>query len=502
MAECKEDHHAIYLPQILPEYSGNPLIEALPPIMTVAEAIGQLTVNPEYNEAERNMDIHYRFHAVRRLLRYFQPLYTHIDIEQRISCSIRQGYLGRNPIFARNARQFVKPTALGFTIIGVSGIGKTTGVERVLSLYPQCITHMQYEGSPFYVKQITWLKLDCPFDGSIKGLCVRFFNEVDKILGSTYSPKFYAGKNTVDMMLPKMAQIAETHGIGMLIIDEIQHLSQAKSGGSEKMLNFFVTLVNTIGIPVILIGTSKALPILQSEFRQARRGSGQGDLIWDRMKNDESWDILLHTMWKYQWTRDNAPLTSALKNLLYDESQGIIDIAIKLYLMAQVKAITDETELVTPEIIREVANEKLRLVKPMLEALRSGNMKRIMQFEDIRPLDIDDFITAHASRLPWNAADAEQIAPLEEQAIMKLLELDITPKEARIYVRKAMTGHNAGQTLASLVQKAFRMALHIDSGDSVASAEHDVDDLRNTLVGDPYAGLVTSGAIAAGVDEW
>ena len=196
------------------------------------------------------------------------------------------------------------------------------------------------------------------------------------------------------------------------------------------------------------------------------------------------------------------PLTETLKNLLYDESQGIIDIAVKLYLMAQLKAITDETELVTPEIIREVAAEKLRLVKPMLEALRSGNMKRIMQFEDIRPLDIDDFITAHASRLPWNAADAEQIAPLEEQAIMKLLELDITPKEARIYVRKAMTGHNAGQTLASLVQKAFRMALHIDSGDSVASAEHDVDDLRNTLVGDPYAGLVTSGAIAAGVDEW
>ena len=502
MTEGKEEHHAKYLPQMLPEYSGNPFIEALPPIMTVVDAIGQLTVTPDYNEAERDMDVHWRFHAVRRLLWYFQPLYTHIDIEQRISCSIRQGYLGRNPIFSRNAHHFVKPTALGFTIIGVSGVGKTTGVERVLSLYPQCITHMQYEGRPFYVKQITWLKLDCPFDGSIKGLCISFFNEVDKILGSTYSPKFYAGKNTVDMMLPKMAQIAETHGVGMLIIDEIQHLSQAKSGGSEKMLNFFVTLVNTIGIPVILIGTTKALPILQSEFRQARRGSGQGDLIWDRMKNDESWDILLGTMWKYQWTRKKAPLTDTLKNLLYDESQGIIDIAVKLYLMAQVKAITDETELVTPAIIREVAAEKLRLVKPMLDALRSGNMKKIMQFGDIRPLDIDDFIAAHASRLPHNVGDMRQTAPLEEQAVLKLLELDIPPKEARQYVKRTMAGHNTGQTLASVVQKAFKMALRIDSSDSVANTEHDADDLRNALGGDPYAGLVTVGAIAAGVDEW
>ena len=50
-----------------------------------------------------------------------------------------------------------------------------------------------------------------------------------------------------------------------------------------KMLNFFVTLVNTAGVPVVLISNPKAMSILQSEFRQARRGSGQGDMIWDRL---------------------------------------------------------------------------------------------------------------------------------------------------------------------------------------------------------------------------
>ncbi|MBN1062511.1 ATP-binding protein [Clostridium botulinum] len=68
--------------------------------------------------------------------------------------------------------------------------------------------------------------------------------------------------------------------MGMLIVDEVQHLSTAKSGGAEKMLNYFVTLINTIGVRVILVGTRKALEILESEFRQARRGSGQGDIIW------------------------------------------------------------------------------------------------------------------------------------------------------------------------------------------------------------------------------
>ena len=81
-----------------------------------------------------------------------------------------------------------------------------------------------------------------------------------------------------------MSQVARHTGLGMLVIDEIQHLKQAKSGGSEKMLNFFVTLVNTIGVPVVLIGTTKAMSVLQSEFSQARRGSGQGDMVWETEK--------------------------------------------------------------------------------------------------------------------------------------------------------------------------------------------------------------------------
>ena len=504
MTNEEKDTRAEYHPQVLPEYRGNPLNEALPPIMSVEEAVESLTMWPEYNKAERELDSYYRFHAIRRLLRYFQPLYTHIDIEQRISCGIRQGYLNRNPIYSRNKRYFGSSTALGFTIIGMSGVGKTTGVERVLSLYPQCITHIQYEDKPFYVKQIPWLKLDCPFDGSIKGLCVSFFNMVDKILESSYSQKFYSGRYTVDMMLPKMVQIAETHGIGCLIIDEVQHLSQAKSGGSAKMLNFFVNLVNVISIPVILIGTTKALPILQSEFRQARRGSGQGGLIWDRMQKDESWDILLQTMWKYQWTQIETPITDGLKNLLYDESQGIMDIAVKLYAMAQIKAISDETECITPTVIKEVAAERLGLVKPMLDALRSGDIKKIMQFEDIRPLDLDEYISAHISKLPQSVITGQKISTLEEYAILKLLEMDIPSKTARQCVKKVMTGQNTVQTLAGVVRKAFKMALQMDvaAGVSVLGQQNDIDDLRAISGKDPHKELKAVGVVSAGCEEW
>lgn len=508
--------NAVYIPQIIEEYKSNPFIEALPPILSAIDAADALTVEPSYSEAERELDAQYRFHCIGRLFRYFQPLDTHIDIENRISRCIRQGYISRNPfdpIFAQrlqqcgksvNTRSFsatdfknVKSTAMGFTIIGISGVGKTTAVERVLSLYPQCITHTKYGGQSFYQKQLVWVKLDCPFDGSIKGLCTSFFFEVDKILQSSYSEKFLAAKTTVDAMLPKMAQIASTYGVGVLIIDEIQHLSLARSGGSDKMLNFFVTLVNTIGVPVILIGTTKAMPILQSEFRQARRGSGQGDLLWERMQNDISWEIMLQAMWKYQWTRKRCSLTKALKEALYDESQGIIDIAVKLYAMSQTKAIADGDEAVTPAVIHEVASQKLRLVKPMLDALRSGDRKRILQFEDIRPISIEDYISAQASRLIPETVYLQKVESLEEQAILKLIEMDIPAKTARACVKKSLSGVTQGQPLSHLIQKAFKLALNMETlkGKSEKEQVFDEKDIRRAT-DNPYEQLKAAGIIA------
>ena len=161
---------------------------------------------------------------------------------------------------------------------------------------------------------------NCPFDGSLKGLCIEFFHKVDDLLGTDYHKKFGVGRNTVDTMLSVMSQIARNTALGVLVIDEIQHLSSTKSGGDEKMLNFFVTLVNTIGVPTVLIGTTKALSVLQSEFRQARRGSGQGDMIWERLSKDKSWELIINAFWDYQWTKKEVPLTPELSDVLYEES--------------------------------------------------------------------------------------------------------------------------------------------------------------------------------------
>ncbi|AOY74997.1 ATP-binding protein [Clostridium formicaceticum] len=478
---------AEYKEQLIQEYSGNPLIEALPQISSKIEVIDKLSVYPKYDDKERILESHYRVHLVQRLFQCFQPLEIHLDIESRLSRVIRQSYLARNPFrpeFASGLQDgyrmiqnlsldltvnsSFRTTAAGFSIVGVSGMGKTTAVNRILSMIPQIIVHSKYKENNFSIYQLVWLKLDCPYDGSIRGLCMEFFNKVDSLLGTKYYQKHINGRHTVDTMLSVMSQIARSIGLGLLIIDEIQHLKQAKSGGSERMLNFFVTLVNTIGVPVVLIGTMKALSLLQGEFRQARRGSGQGDLTYERLKQDDNWELLLSALWDYQWTKTPVFLTSRISNMMYEHSQGIIDIAVKLYAMAQIRAILSGSELVDEALIRQVAEENFKLVKPMIEALKSGDIRRIAQFEDICPINFEEFISLQRPRydldinmkelqlLKKRKKEAEENKTSREKAIMKLIELEIDTESAETAIAEVITIDGESIGTGELVIKALQ----------------------------------------------
>ena len=297
---------------------------------------------------------------------------------------------------------------------------------------------------------------------------MEFFSKVDSLLGTDYYKKHVTGRHTVDSMLSIMSQVARHTGLGMLVIDEIQHLKQAKSGGSEKMLNFFVTLVNTIGVPVVLIGTTKAMSVLQSEFRQARRGSGQGDMVWERLQKDSNWDLLMGALWDYQWTKKEVPFTQEISDVMYEESQGIIDIAVKLYAMAQIRAIYSGIEEINPELIRQVARENLKLVQPMLEALKSGDMRRISQYEDIYTVDFEGFISSERPKyssedklqellIKKKQKEGANTLSLKERAVLKLLDLDIDPQKAQKVVDEIINQEECDISASAVVIKAVQI---------------------------------------------
>ncbi|MGM0881386.1 MAG: ATP-binding protein [Bacillota bacterium] len=396
---------ANYIPQEIDGYQDNPFIEALPPIFEEEYVASRISRKPSHSDDQRSLGKQTRLHMIQQISDYVETLPIHLTLEQRISRLIRHGYKSRNPYSPEYARQFhvgfnvileggvneeganlagIRSTASGFAMLGVSGQGKTTSIESTLLLYPQVIEHVTYKGKPFIQTQLVWLKLNCPFDGSLKGLCINFLQAVDARLGTGYFRKFVSRGATVDILIPIMAQVATLHGLGVLVIDEIQNLSTMKSGGAERMLNYFTQLINTIGVPVITVGTYKAVKLLSGSFSQARRSTGQGDLLIDRLAQGEEWNYFIERLWKLQWTSVNNKLTDSLKETIYELSQGIIDIAVKLYMLAQWEAI-EGNEKITSSLLKAVAKKHMKLVLPILSLLKQNNPDLLTQVDDLYP---------------------------------------------------------------------------------------------------------------------
>lgn len=474
LAEYK-DQHEIF------EYQNNPLIEALPPIFSQSEVIDHLSIYPPFNKDEKKLEVHKRVHLILRLLHYFQPIPIHLKIESSVSRLIRLGYVHRNPLTKEYAQGFVEnwnnikkgkldctsiQTGQTLSIVGVSGVGKTRTVQRILQMMPQVISHVDYYGKPLNQYQVTFLKIETPFDGSVKTIIFDFFHQVDNLLGSNYFKRYANSRLSTSQLMPIMAQIAKAINLGVLIIDELQHLKGMKSSNSTQVLNFFTALINTINIPLIMIGTPKAMDVLQSQFRQARRSTNVGSVFWDRLEKDAVWDLFIRGMWQYQWTKEDVELTEELSSIMYDMSQGIADIAIKLFMMVQLRAINTGKEKITASLIKSVAKEELKMVQPMLHALRNNNYSKLYDYGDLVIPDVQEYFQQEKitlkekeqilKSLQEGVSRKNEESKLINEAISRLEILGYDSQLSEQAVKK-IVAENDSLDLAKLVQTAFTM---------------------------------------------
>ncbi|XOQ14296.1 MAG: ATP-binding protein [Shouchella clausii] len=450
-----EFEKGVYKEQPLSEYTNNPFIEALPAIFSEDDVLERFMVTPRISKQDKLSATNIRYHVLKRVRNFIQPLPIHFEVERRLSTLIRRGYLARNPldtIFLERIRvlhelreeetthkyiderlNYIRSTADSLSIIGISGIGKTTAIERLLLMYPQVIKHEEYKGQPFNRTQIVWLKIDCPYDGSLSTLCKSFFKAIDDLLGTRYLEKFGYLNRVTSTMLLHMTSLASMYGIGVLVIDEIQHLLHSKND-QEEMLNFFVTLSNTVGIPTVLIGTSKAQKLFKGNFRQARRAASDGAIIWDRMaENSEEWEFFLETLWELQCLKTYSELTEELKKSFYYECQGVTAVAVNLFILAQERALFDEgnpNEIITPQVLKKTAKEDMQTIQPMMTAIRTNNIADMMKYEDIM-INLDEVMLNHkrnteiAGRIKEAFKERQNRIEYKRQDMIKNLSVEV-----------------------------------------------------------------------------
>jgi hypothetical protein len=371
-----------YLRQRNPNHVGNPLIEKLPDHWTFAKEkrfYRAIEFYPPYRESVRKEPAELRRELVEDASRFFVPLRRHFTAAELIDTTIREGYRDRNPVdphywptligrfdkLRKDLRRFVKANKivdrrnlgrssnLCRALFGISGDGKTTFVKELLKLYVQFHSHGSYCGYPLNIQQVVYVYLEVEKNGSVTALCRMFFRELDRLLNTDYLNDY--GDLPVPRMLEHMANLAEAHAIGLIVIDELQQLSKMKSGGGPGLLGYFLSLTNIVKVPVLLVGTEESIPFVEARLQDARRTSGIPE--WKPF-NRKEFGIFWKALSPYQYTR-TATDPAELTDVLYAESHGLPDLAVKLYIATQRMLIGSKhnngSERITGEAIRIAA---------------------------------------------------------------------------------------------------------------------------------------------------
>ena len=337
-------------------------IENMPEMKSGQELISALTVLPEYDDSIRNENQAIRLMQLSDLYRMYIPSSMSLEIYSKLylallrslqkkgtQAAVRQKYENYKRIQNQDYRGIIGGSD-SFTIIGTSGIGKSSAISRAIELITE---NKMIEVEEPYVKVIPCVIVQCPFDSSVKGLLLEILRKVDEALETHYYQNALRARATTDMLIGSVSQVALNH-IGMLIVDEIQNVVNSKNGKS--LIGSLTQLINNSGISICMVGTPECTPFFEQALQLARRSVG---LQYQNMPYDAYFESFCKILFEYQYTKERTEPSPAIYEWLYEHSAGILSIVVSLIHDAQEIAILSGKERLDMETLNEAYSQRL-----------------------------------------------------------------------------------------------------------------------------------------------
>lgn len=341
------------------------IIHALPPMKSGYELSSCLEVLPEYDISICSCDVPTRLMALSDLYQIYIPSQMSLEIYSKLYLALlrslqkkstRLAVQQKNQNFKAIMRQEYSGIMGGsdsFTIIGTSGIGKSSSISRAISLMTEnCIIEVQ---NP-YSKIIPCMCVQCPFDSSVKGLLLEILRKVDEYIDGKYYQNALKGRNTTDMLIGSVSQVALNH-IGLLVVDEIQNVVNSKNGRS--LIGMLTQLINNSGISICMVGTPESEVFFEQAMQLARRSLG---LNYSVMEYDNSFRQFCETIFSYQYVKNQTKINDAIMLWLYEHSSGNVSIVVSLIHDAQEISILNGRECLDLEALNEAYQKRLSLL--------------------------------------------------------------------------------------------------------------------------------------------
>lgn len=409
----------------------NDILKLIPEMKAGDALISALSMLPTYDDNIRSQNDAVRLIALSDLYRIYIPSPMTTEIYSKLYLALLrslQKKMTKTAVIQKNqnhrAIQQQEYTGIlggsdSFTIIGNSGIGKSSAISRSLSL-------LQADGiietEKPYAKIIPCVVVQCPFDSSVKGLLLEILRKVDEAIGSDYYKNALKIRVTTDMLIGSVSQVAINH-IGLLVVDEIQNVVNSKNGKS--LVGMLTQLINNSGISICMVGTPESSIFFEQAMQLARRSLG---LQYTSLPYDQYFYDFCCTLFSYQYTNQKTEISNAIINWLYEHSGGIVSIVVSLIHDAQEIAILNGKEILSIETLNEAYKKRLAMlhsyIEPTIKHRKQISAKKQAKSE---PPQVQSDITDD-----FSIAALATTAKAENSDIVTLLKAHITIEEVRV----------------------------------------------------------------------
>ena len=250
-------------------------------LLNKEQVIDRLTVLPDYDESIKEKTAVERLLALEDIYDIYIPTGMSVEIYNKLYLAVARSMKkkqGKNAVsqYYENYKMIKGQRSAGIigggdtlSIIGKSGIGKSTAIAKAISL----VTNDEVMGDilPAVIVQT-------PNDCSIKGMLLEILRQIDNGLGSDYYDVAVHTRATTDMLIGSVSNICLNH-VGLLVVDEIQNvrLNMKSKSNKNNGLNFIamlVQLINSTGISMAFVGTPEIKPVFEMQAHLARRTIG------------------------------------------------------------------------------------------------------------------------------------------------------------------------------------------------------------------------------------
>lgn len=341
------------------------IIHILPVMKSGDDLLSSMEVLPEYDESICTADVPVRLMALSDLYRIYVPSQMSLEIYSKLYLALLRSLQKKGTKLAVQQRNENHKAVLqqeysgimggsdSFTIIGSSGIGKSSAISRAITLITE--NRVIEAGNP-YTKIIPCICVQCPFDSSVKGLLLEILRKVDEVIGGKYYQNALRARTTTDMMIGSVSQVALNH-IGLLVVDEIQNVCNSKNGKS--LVGMLTQLINNSGISICMVGTPESAVFFEQAMQLARRSLG---LRYDVMEYGVDFRKFCEIVFSYQYVKQKMEITDGIMEWLYEHTSGNISVVVSLVHDAQEIAILNGKEVLNLESLSEAYQQRLSML--------------------------------------------------------------------------------------------------------------------------------------------